>query len=307
MNILKNTLRTCTNALTLGGAAKLLAEKKKYDEIHKKHSALHSKVQNNQLSIKKAFDDIGELFMLANQSLQQADSILKRSETHLPNALTESVDFSQIYKKLKGFNSDFKIAMNIGYGGVAGGVTGLGAWAMVSLLGTASTGTAITGLSGVAATNATLAWFGGGAIAAGGAGMAAGTLVLGGIVLVPLIYLAAKKSYKDAEEYKVKTPELEADYIKLKTSYDETKAVLANVTVTKKEIEILVNTFIEDVEKAIEDIQPETIFTEFSNHISRIFEEEQYKKNKEKQLMAISRLAETVDTFLNAFTNIKPQ
>ena len=54
MNILQNTLRTCANALTLGSAAKLLAEKKKYDEIHNKHSALQSKVQNNQLSIKKA-------------------------------------------------------------------------------------------------------------------------------------------------------------------------------------------------------------------------------------------------------------
>ena len=45
--------------------------------------------------------------------------------------------------------------------------------------GTASTGTAIASLSGVAATNATLAALGGGAIAAGGGGMALGTTLLG--------------------------------------------------------------------------------------------------------------------------------
>ncbi|MFW1956362.1 toxin-antitoxin system YwqK family antitoxin [Acinetobacter guillouiae] len=48
----------------------------------------------------------------------------------------------------------------------------------VGALATASTGTAISSLSGVAATNATLAWLGGGSIAAGGGGMAAGATVL---------------------------------------------------------------------------------------------------------------------------------
>lgn len=48
----------------------------------------------------------------------------------------------------------------------------------VSSLATASTGTAISSLSGAAATNATLAWLGGGSLAAGGGGMAAGAAAL---------------------------------------------------------------------------------------------------------------------------------
>ncbi|MEG1846494.1 MAG: hypothetical protein RR239_06295, partial [Oscillospiraceae bacterium] len=44
---------------------------------------------------------------------------------------------------------------------------------------TASTGTSIASLSGIAATNATLAALGGGAIAAGGGGVALGSTVLG--------------------------------------------------------------------------------------------------------------------------------
>ena len=59
---------------------------------------------------------------------------------------------------------------------------GLGAPAAVSTLvasvGTASTGTAISTLSGAAATKATLAWLGGGALAAGGFGVAGGVVVL---------------------------------------------------------------------------------------------------------------------------------
>lgn len=51
----------------------------------------------------------------------------------------------------------------------------------VMAIGTASTGTAISSLSGAAATNATLAWLGGGSLAAGGGGVAAGTAVLGAI------------------------------------------------------------------------------------------------------------------------------
>lgn len=60
--------------------------------------------------------------------------------------------------------------------GVPAAVTGL-----VGAFAAASTGTAISSLSGAAAANATLAWLGGGAVAAGGGGVAAGAAVLTGI------------------------------------------------------------------------------------------------------------------------------
>lgn len=69
----------------------------------------------------------------------------------------------------------------------SGALAGFGAFGAAGALATASTGTAISALSGVAATNATLAWFGGGALAAGGLGMAGGTVVLGGIVAAPVL------------------------------------------------------------------------------------------------------------------------
>ena len=52
------------------------------------------------------------------------------------------------------------------------------AMAVAMTFGTASTGTAIASLSGIAATNAALAWLGGGTLIAGGAGIAGGQALL---------------------------------------------------------------------------------------------------------------------------------
>lgn len=81
----------------------------------------------------------------------------------------------------------------------AGVLAGLAAYGGTMAVGTASTGAAIAGLSGVAATNATLAALGGGSLAVGGLGMAGGTAVLGGLVAAPAlaiggIFLAVKGS-----------------------------------------------------------------------------------------------------------------
>jgi hypothetical protein len=78
-------------------------------------------------------------------------------------------------------------------GWIAGGFAGASAAAAapsvalmgVSAFGSAGTGVAISGLGGAAATNATLAWLGGGALATGGGGMAAGGVVLNLIAVAP--------------------------------------------------------------------------------------------------------------------------
>ncbi|MDZ7951560.1 hypothetical protein [Nostoc sp. DedQUE09] len=64
-----------------------------------------------------------------------------------------------------------------------------GAMSLATSVGVASTGTLIGGLSGAAAWNATLAWLGGGSLAAGGGGMALGSLVLGGITVGPAVLI----------------------------------------------------------------------------------------------------------------------
>lgn len=83
---------------------------------------------------------------------------------------------------------------------------------VATTFGTASTGTAISTLSGAAATNAALAWLGGGAAAAGGGGMASGTAFLAiagpvgwtisGATLLASIALFANKKIKLNKEKK---------------------------------------------------------------------------------------------------------
>ncbi len=100
-----------------------------------------------------------------------------------------SGDFSN--QTLAGLRQDYQALKDAGLGlgaGLSGGAAlAFGAYNGTMLLATASTGTAISSLGGVAATNATLAWLGGGSLAAGGYGMAGGAMVLGGIVAGPAL------------------------------------------------------------------------------------------------------------------------
>jgi len=69
-----------------------------------------------------------------------------------------------------------------GAAGVAtGGLATVGLMSLATAVGTASTGTAIASLSGAAAFSSALAWLGGGALSAGGFGMAGGAAVLTGV------------------------------------------------------------------------------------------------------------------------------
>lgn len=91
------------------------------------------------------------------------------------------------FEKLSGLASSI-------IGGAAGGVgagalIAFGAYGATVAFASASTGTAIASLSGIAASNATLAFLGGGSIAAGGLGVAGGSAVLGGAIAGPAILI----------------------------------------------------------------------------------------------------------------------
>ncbi|NMA13144.1 MAG: hypothetical protein GX933_08205 [Chloroflexi bacterium] len=117
--------------------------------------------------------------------------------------------------------SDYKNAAvkNVGKGAVGVGVgvavAAFGptaAMGVATTFGVASTGTAISALSGAAATNAALAWLGGGAIAAGGGGMVVGKALLalagpvgwaiGGVALIGsgILLWSGKKSKEKLED-----------------------------------------------------------------------------------------------------------
>ena len=96
-------------------------------------------------------------------------------------------------------------------GAAGGALAGLGAYGSVGFLATASTGTAISTLSGAAATNATLAWLGGGSLAAGGFGMTGGMIALGGIVAGPALAIGGFMLASKAEEALTKAYQYSAE------------------------------------------------------------------------------------------------
>lgn len=86
-----------------------------------------------------------------------------------------------------------------------------GAMGLATSVGVASTGTLIGGLSGAAAWNATLAWLGGGSLAAGGGGMALGSIVLGGITVGPAVLIGGFVLAGEGEKALTKAREYEAE------------------------------------------------------------------------------------------------
>ena len=121
-------------------------------------------------------------------------------------------------------------------GAASGALAGLGAYGSVGLLATASTGTAIASLSGAAATNATLAWLGGGSLAAGGIGMAGGSAVLGGFVAGPAIAITGLMMASKAEEALTKARAYEAEVDKKIAEMKEMSAVLDGLQANAKEM-----------------------------------------------------------------------
>ena len=132
-----------------------------------------------------------------------------------------------------------------GLGALSGGaLAGMAAYGGAMIFGAASTGTAISALSGVAATNATLAWFGGGSLAAGGLGMAGGAMVLGGIVAGPALLIGGMLLSAKARE---NLANARSNYAKAKEGAEQMKSAASALHV----ISILVNGYTETISNLV--------------------------------------------------------
>ena len=169
-------------------------------------------INKNRKNCGKAIENLGEKKVaVLNESIKPfIDEFEKLGHFEL----RESNGLNELNKMIldkKSF-SDLKdlqcmatsLASGMACGAMAGAFTGFGAYSAAGALATASTGTAISALCGAAATNATLAFFGGGSLAAGGLGIAGGTAVLGGLVAGPALavlgFVAGAKASENLED-----------------------------------------------------------------------------------------------------------
>lgn len=175
-----------------------------------------SNLQYTRNKTNSEFQALGELkvSIFSNQIQHLVEVIRKSKQTKsLLQRFNERIDIStaELKEMEQLVMSSLEIEKGLGSGAVAGALAAWGAYGGVGMLATASTGTAIGTLSGAAATNATLAWLGGGSLASGGFGMAGGTLALGGIVLGPALAVGGFMMASRAEEAVTKAREYEAE------------------------------------------------------------------------------------------------
>lgn len=158
----------------------------KLEEAKERHEHNTRELEKQNKKTISLMDEIGKKEMEILDDFKNFERVFEKIKN---KPLFEEIikDSINIIKPTKKEIQEVSIGAGILLGGLGGAVFGTagglaaagGTTAAVMALGTASTGTAISALSGVAATNATLAALGGGALAAGGGGMALGATVLG--------------------------------------------------------------------------------------------------------------------------------
>ena len=160
----------------------------------KKKSKLQLAQDQAVAAINKTNEKINELGTLTSTLYSELSSIQEAFDA-IRNVPSKN---KMQYERIKGIRLNWKhqaekimkdynnaVVKNAG-AGAAGAAIGVAvvsmgpnvAMGVATTFGVASTGTAISALSGAAATNAALAWIGGGALAVGGGGMAAGEAFL---------------------------------------------------------------------------------------------------------------------------------
>lgn len=165
------------------------------------------KVDTLQLNVKNFLDAFNKIQNVEFQRDGGLDNLnLREFDTNSLTDMAESVSFV------------LSSGLGVTGGAVSGALTAFGAYSGTMAFAAAGTGTAISSLSGAAATNATLAWLGGGTLASGGMGVAGGTIALGALAAGPALLVAgwymgskAEGKLNDARSNKEQAEKFAAD------------------------------------------------------------------------------------------------
>lgn len=252
MSFLSVARRVALCGITLGGSERVQMAAKSLEKARAAYYAIMREATMLSETLTQMLRSLGSETEFAFHRLRAAERILSPLLRHnartefkvfvLPThpALTASDDCKHVMQEFAALKATAK-------GTVAGAALGVGSWTAVSLLGSASTGIGIGTLSGVAATNATLAWFGGGSLATGGLGMAGGGIVLGGVVIVPMIGISAWLTHKEATRIQQAVNDIERANETNREAVDRLKDRIQKVTALLHPFEGSVERFSTDV------------------------------------------------------------
>lgn len=247
-----------------------------------------SKVKKASLDdlLKNAIDDYNQGFNEMNDLGMQLFVERKRSQDlliHIENLINSIANhpksFDADIKKIKSYREDFQRVCELSKKelevakksalGISGGIAAGSAVASIAptavmwtatTFGTASTGTAISSLSGAAATNAALAWIGGGSLATGGGGISAGTTFLAlagpigwsitGITIFASVVLFAKNKMKSKKERKEEIEKIKINTDVVNKSTVKINAILSETKMLRKSLMDQYNICLSSYEKS---------------------------------------------------------
>ncbi|MCQ2109488.1 MAG: hypothetical protein MJZ05_12090 [Fibrobacter sp.] len=236
-----------------------------------------AKYNNAEKNMKESMDGLGKLELEVMKSFKDfADLYAQiKNRPKFKDIDIGNVKFSFNPEAMKDASVGASVLLG-GLGGAAagtaGGIAAGGAvTAAVAAFGTTSAGTLIGSLSGAAATNATLAFLGGGSLAAGGGGMALGSAVLGGATLgvgllaAGIIFnITGSKLEEKADEIERKVDKAEKQINKLCAHFDKLSAVAGRYTRSIRCVYEKYTSYLYRIENIVE-VQERSDWNEFTD------------------------------------------
>lgn len=176
------------------GVKKIRDASKQIEEASTNYETSKAKLDDKEMAMNQSLDSVGSLQIKLNKDFSRfADAFEKiqnRPEFSEYTSEHPSISKHDLNEIRQVSITAIEFLASSAFSAGAGALAGFAAYGGTMALGVASTGTAISSLSGIAAYNATLAALGGGSIAAGGGGMALGSTILAGAVVGPVVAVA---------------------------------------------------------------------------------------------------------------------
>ncbi len=289
------------NIVSIGGHARLRDAVHRYEDTYDLYALEFNDFVDHYAALIDNLNALGRKTKQSMTVLQRCQQLLEMPihfEISSPTAHQFDQTLYQIRRYATGVDSSESTGVVLMEGSTIGGLAAVGSWSLVSMLGSASTGAAISGLYGAAATNATLAWFGGGALAAGGGGVAAGAMTLGAIVAAPLVAYTVFKTHSKASEVEAQISEI--DYERALTRDNDTR-ITTSLTLCTTQLQQLTHSHdrLSYVERtARQQLYPHGIWSRLSRKLRRLIGKSHISA-AEAQILA--RLNQEVEIFCAAF------
>ena len=228
------------------GAAKLKWANEKVQLANERYGAARetydgvvASLETSRTDTSAKLDELGRGRLEAVQVLGDAVAFLRTAKVKQRDLLVQmNLPIEQLDQWQSASLAAKEVLSGLAKSAMAGATTAVAAYGLVGALASAGTGTAIATLGGAAAQSATLAWLGGGALAAGGGGVALGTAVMGGLIAGPAVavagFVASAKAAEVENEIEREISNLQQDQAEKILVIEKLKASNARIAEVKE-------------------------------------------------------------------------